>query len=892
MSRAREGLPAVPDPLAWPLMLRSLLVLFLVLGQVPLFAARDEIICRCGTAHLLPKPVNLKPGRKYARDRFVDVQHLKLDVTPDFTKRTVGGTASLAFTPIATPLAKLELDAVGLTVETVTAQGADIAEHQVTDEKLVVMFTQPVAPAAEVTLHVRYRTQPENGLYFRTPEMGYKPGDTQVWSQGEAELHRFWFPCYDYPNERFTSEVICHVPEGMSVISNGVLVSQEKDAGGLSTWHWKQDKPHVNYLVALAAGYFHKIEDKAGTVPLSLYVPPSEKDQAANAFRDTRQIIEFFQKEIGVPFPWDKYAQVYCLDFIAGGMENTSCTFEAAGMLFRDETEELTTLHRLDAHETAHQWFGDLVTCRDWSHLWLNEGFASYYTVLYEEHKSGREAMLYSLWREAQRVIETPDTRPTVWRDYQDPMQQFDHRVYPKGSWILHMIRTRLGPDLYRECIRTYLDRHRNGVATTDDLLDVLEEKSGLSFDQFADQWLYHGGLPELKVEYAWDAAAKLAKLTMKQTQKVTPEVLLFRLDLPVRFHLKGAEKPREFKVTLSKLEEDFYFPLPDAPELVRLDPDYTLLAKVDFNPPPDMLKRQLNSDVIGRMLAAQTLGTKKDAESVKLLAGILQNDAFHGVRSEAAKALKKIATPEARTALAQSLAQPDARPRQEVVEALAAFPHPEVHAALWQQAQVEKNPLILAAIIKTWAARPSDPQISTALRQHLAAKTYQNSTAAAAIATLRAQDDATAVPAILQRLADSPLDFDTYDFADALDSVAFLAREEKHPQRDAVLAFLTTQLGSSKQIVRAAAAKALGTLRDPRGLPLLEPLVQVRKPFLDPVREAAEKSITALQAQLAGPVELKNLWERVQELQKKTEDLQREIDKAKAKATPEKPGK
>lgn len=873
-------------------MLRLLLALLLVLGPIPAFAAEDELICRCGTAHLLPKPVNLKPGRKYARDRFVDVQHLKLDVTPDFPKRTVSGTAALSFSPIAAPLSKLELDAVGLTVETITAQGADIAEHQVTDEKLIVVFKQAVPPAAQVTLHIRYRTQPENGLYFRTPEMGYKPGDTQVWSQGEAELHRFWFPCYDYPNERFTSEVICHVPEGLSVISNGVLISQEKGTGGLWTWHWKQDKPHVNYLVALAAGYFHKLEDKAGALPLSLYVPPSEKEQAANAFRDTRQIIEFFQKETGVPFPWDKYAQVYCLDFIAGGMENTSCTFEAAGLLFRDETEQLTTLHRLDAHETAHQWFGDLVTCRDWSHLWLNEGFASYYTVLYEEQKLGHDAMLYSMWREAQRVFEKPDTRPTVWRDYQDPMEQFDQRVYPKGAWILHMIRARLGPELYRECIRTYLERHRNGIATTDDLLDVLEEKSGLSFDQFADQWLYHGGLPELKVDYSWDAAAKLAKLTVKQTQKVSPEVLLYRLDLPVRFHVKGEKTPQEFKVTLTKPEEDFYFPLTQAPELVRLDPGYTLLAKVDFNPPPDMLKRQLSSDVIGRMFAAQLLGGKKDAESVKLLAGLLQNDAFHGVRSEAAKSLKKIATPEARTALAQSLTQPDARVRQEVVEALAAFPHPESHEALWKQAQSEKNPLILAAIIKTWAARPADEQISAALRQHLAAKTYQNITSAAAIGALRAQDDGSAVPAILRRLGDSPLDFDTYDFAEALDSVAFLARDEKHPQRDAVLTFLTTQLDSPKQIVRTAAAKALGTLRDPRGLPLLQPLVQVRKPFHDPVREAAEKSIAALQAQLAGPVELKNLWDRMREIQKKTEELQREMEKAKAKAAPEKPGK
>jgi aminopeptidase N len=310
----------------------------------------------------------------------------------------------------------------------------------------------------------------------------------------------------------------------------------------------------------------------------------------------------------------------------------------------------------------------------------------------------------------------------------------------------------------------------------------------------------------------------------------------------------------------------------------------------VDFTPPPDMLKRQLSSDVIGRMLAVQALEKKKTADNVKLLADALQNDAFHGVRSEAAKSLKKIATPEARTALAQSLAQPDARVRLEVVQSLAAFPDAGAHDALWKLAQTEKNPQILAAIINTWAARPGDANVNEALRRHLAAKTYRNTTSVAAIAALRAQDDGAAVPAILQRLRDDALGFGPYNFAAALDSLAFLARDEKHPQRDTVLAFLKSQLSSPNVQVRHGAVKALGSLRDPRALPLLQPLVEVRKPYMDQVRDEADKSITALQNQLAGPRELKNVWDKLQELQRKTDELQKELDKAKPRAAPEKP--
>ncbi|HSJ01516.1 MAG TPA: M1 family metallopeptidase, partial [Verrucomicrobium sp.] len=568
-------------------MLRALLLSLLVSQAA--FAGQDAI-CACGK-HLLPKPISEKLGRKYARDRLVDIQHLKLDVTPDFTKRTVSGTVALTFKPIAKPLQRLELDAVDLTVEDIQVEGGRLAEHAVTDEKLVLVFQEPVAADAGATVTIRYRAQPERGLYFRTPEMGYKPGDTQVWTQGEAELHRFWFPCYDYPNERFTSEVVCHIPEGMSAVSNGVLVSSnQKDAQGLALWHWKQNQPHVNYLVALAAGYFHTLEDKAGKLPLALHVPPSESAQAANAFRDTSRIISFLERETSTPFPWDKYHQVYCLDFLAGGMENTSCTFQAAGLLYKDETESLTSLHWLDAHEATHQWFGDLVTCRDWSHLWLNEGFATYYTALYEGERSGRDAFKQAMWREQQKVLERLDSKPIVWRDYKDPMEQFDYRAYPKGGWVLHMIRSRLGDDLYRKAIKTYLDRHRNTVVSTDDLQDVLEEVSGLSFDQFFDQWLYHGGVPELKVDYSWDAAVKLAKVTVRQTQKVTDQVLLFKFDLPVRFKIPGNDKAVDFTASVSKAEEDFYFPLPAAPELVRLDAEYTLLAKLEFTPPADML--------------------------------------------------------------------------------------------------------------------------------------------------------------------------------------------------------------------------------------------------------------------------------------------------------------
>lgn len=846
-----------------------------------------EFCGQCGKQHALPAPVHPKEGRKYARDRMVDLLHLKLDVTPDFARRSLVVITEWRFQPIARPLKELTLDAVGLNIEAVKTEGAKLAEYQNTGEHLVLTFAQPVKPDTLVTLTVRHHVEPPHGLYFRTPQMGYKQGDTQLWTQGEAELHRYWFPCHDYPNERFTSEVICHVPTGMEVVSNGRLLSAAPSTvDGFTTFHWLQDKPHVNYLIAIAAGYFHKQEQKLGSLPLAVYVPPSEKEQADNAFRDTAKILDFFNREIGVPYPWDKYYRVFCHDFLAGGMENTSCTFEASRLLFRSETEDLRTLHRLDAHEIAHQWFGDLVTCRDWSHLWLNEGFASYYTVLYEQQRHGTEAMLYSLWEEAQEVFEATNTLPIVWRDYAEPMNQFDYRAYPKGAWVLHMMRSRVGTDLFRKAIRTYLERHRYEVVGTDDLHDVLEEVTGLSWDQFFDQWVYHGGQPELAITYAWDAAAKSAKLSVKQTQKLTDQVRLFRFDLPVRFLVN--DKPVDFKVTVHEAEQDFHFPLAASPQLVRIDPDYTVLAKLNFTPPPDMLKQQLKSDLTGRLYAVQVLGKKADQKSVETLQAVLNSDAFHGVRVEAARALKKIATPEARAALIASIGQPDSRARREVVESLAAFPHQDARNALWQHALQEKNPLILAAIIRSWGTRPGEAPVAAALRKHLDSTTYAEQIASAAIAALKAQDDAASAPFILKRLQRAPENFVTRDFAEALNALAFLSREAE--DRDETRKFLIEHLNHPKQQLRTAAAQALGTLGDPAAIAVLEPLTRVSKPYNDPTREAATKSVQALQAQLESPVELRNLWQRIQDLEKRNETHDKELKRLQEKASPAKP--
>ena len=844
---------------------------FLLILLLPLTAlAENDFLGRCDKESLMPPGINPQPGRKYARDRRVDIKHLALDVTPDFTRRSIAGEVTITFSPVAEPLTKLELDAVEITIDAVGAAGAKVSEHQTTKNKLIITLAEPLAPGVEAAVTIRYHCQPENGLYFRTPEQGYAQGDTQVWSQGEAEFHRFWFPCYDYPNDRFTSEIVCHVPDGMEVVSNGKLLSRERDRdGGLIRWHWKQEQPHVNYLIALAAGYFHRIDGLSGKTPLALLVPPSEKDQAALAFRDTAAIIKFFEQELRTPFPWDKYYVVYCLDFLAGGMENTSCTFNAAAALFPAEVGELDTIHRLDAHELAHQWFGDLLTCRDWSHLWLNEGFASYYTVLYEEQKNGRDGMMLSLWREAQRVIRSNDARPIVWRDYAEPMEQFDDRAYPKGAWVLHMLRSQLGPDMYRQAITEYIKRHRNTNVTSDELQEVMEEVSGRSFDQFFDQWVHHGGVPELGIEYSWNADTKMARVTVKQTHKVDEKVLLFNLPLPLRFTVKGAdgkETAQDFTAAVSKAQEDFSFPLPSQPLLVRVDPDMTVLAKVNFTPPGEMLEQQLKSDIIERLFAVKELGKKKDDATVKRLTEILAADPHHAIKTEAVEALQQIPSDAARAALISLIGQPDERVRKAVADALGSILHPEAHAALVKMAADEKNPMIVASIVSSFAAWPQEDIVPFLKRA-----SYQGMIASAAIRTLRLQNRQDAVPAILAAVKAGG--FPARELGAALTAIGTLSRDSKDQN---IQPFLTGYLTFPHKAVRTAAANALGELGDLRAIPALAALASQKN---NASAAAASDAIARIEALQSAPVQTIEAWKKVEALQRKTEELEKKLE-------------
>jgi aminopeptidase N len=852
----------------------------LVIGLAGLLAAgaRAEVkstTIQCVKSASFLAPIDSPDYRKYAPDRTVQMMHLALDVTPDFKQRTIAATATLRFKAVVKPVQELTLDAVDLDVHSLTTS-EKVQAYQVTDKQVIVTFAEPIQPGHEVVVTIAYSAEPTLGLYFRTPEMGYKKGDTHLFSQGEEIEARHWYPCLDSPNQQLTSEITCRVPEGMTAISNGRLVSETKDpASGLLVIHWSQEKPHANYLITLVAGYFQKLEDKADNVPLAFFTPPSEIREAASSFRDTKDMVEFFEQEIGVPYPWDKYYQVCVNDFVAGGMENTSATTLTDSTLFTEATENIQNSEGLISHELAHQWFGDLVTCKDWSHIWLNESFATYYETLYDGHKNGRDAMLYELYQRARQITGMAnDSTPIVRRTYDQPSEMFGYLTYPKGSWVLHMLRSQLGEELYRRCIKTYLQRHQHGNVVTEDLRAVIEELSGCSYDQFFDQWLYHGRFPDLELEYSWDELTKLARVSIRQTQPVDQNVLLFNFPLTLRFQTKTGAVDRVIQVT--RKQEDFHVALATAPERVRVDPNYTLLAKIKFSVPQAMLYAQLadQTDVVGRLLAIEQLSGKRDKESLAKLKDTLNHDSFYGVRVEAAQALRSLHSDEALDALLASTKQSDARVRREVLDAIGGFYSDKAFACAREALQAEKNPDIQSAVLRSFGGY-AKPEARAELLKFLDSQSYRNELAGAAISALRLQDDPSYIGPLLEALSRREADFTSHGFAQGLETLAYLARNEE--KKDKVRDFLVARVNDKRRIVQLASLNALGALGDPTALGVLEKFATASK--TSPQRAATERAMASLRAARKPVDDFKNLRQEVLDLQKENRDLRKDMD-------------
>jgi aminopeptidase N len=623
------------------------------------------------------KPFSLAGDKAhYARDLVVDVRHIKLEITIDPKQQHVGGTATHYLSAINDGVRNVAFDAAEMRIASVTVGGKP-AKFDYSDPVLRIDFPRALKAGVETEVAIEYSAYPRRGLYFTAPDRDYPKKPLQAWTQGQDEDSRHWYPCIDFPNHQQTSEVIVTVPATMISIGNGVLKSvRENRRGGTKTFHWYMDTPHVTYLLSQVVGDFAEIRHRADGVPLEYYGPRGRDADLERTLGNTPAMIRFFNEATGVKYPYARYAQTFVADFIFGGMENISATTLTDTSLLDKRASLDADSDGLVAHELAHQWFGDLLTCRDWSHGWLNEGFATYFEALFTERHKGIDEFRYELYQNAQIYMGEDATRyrrPIVHNVYHEPIDLFDRHLYEKGSLVLHMIRTVLGDDLWWKSIRAYVAKHRSTNVTTPDLQRAITSTTGRNIDWLFDEYVYRGGHPTFRIGYEWDEDAKQAKLSVQQTQD-EKDSSVFRLPVEVAFTVDG--KKQSHQVEINEKVHNFFFSLSAKPQLVRFDPGNNLLKTVEFKRPKEMLLFQLKNDddVIGRIDAAKELAKLGSREAVNALKDAVLNDRFWGVQGEAARALGGMKSDIALTALLACTRVRHPKARRGVYQALGQF--------------------------------------------------------------------------------------------------------------------------------------------------------------------------------------------------------------------------
>ena len=621
-------------------------------------------------------PPHALPGDRpvWPRDRAVDVLHMKIDLKLDIPGKRVRGTVTHTVAPMNDGTRWVEFDAIDMTIAAVTV-ARKAADFDYDGRKLRIDIGEGRKRGQEVAVTITWEAQPRIGMYFIAPDEGYPDKPVQVWTQCQDEDTRYWLPCFDHPSEKFTSELIVQVPGTWFALSNGRLLQDKLNRDGTRTFHWHQDRPHSTYLLTLAAGELARIDATTAGLAIDYFVEEKDVEDATRVFANTPAMVALFEKLFGMKYPWSKYSQVVVRDFVFGGMENTSATTMTENILFDRKASRDFTSDPLISHELAHQWFGDLLTCRDWAHGWLNEGFATYLEMLWDEHHQGVDYYRQGVVENTELYVGERYRRPIVTNVFNEPIDVFDRHLYEKGSLVLNTLRGVLGDDQFFRSIQRYVRENQERNVITQDLADAINAETVRNLDWFFEQWVYRPGHPTLKVSWNWDDSTRLASVTVKQTQKTDDGTPIYRIPVTIDFR-KGRARPTSFRVEITEAEHTFVFPLNAKPDLCRFDPYGWVLKELDFDKSVGELRLQLrdDDDICGRQFAAQGLGKKGGAEAVAALEAAVMSDKFWAVQAAAAKALGDIRTEAARDALLRCLSVRNHKARRGVVAALGSF--------------------------------------------------------------------------------------------------------------------------------------------------------------------------------------------------------------------------
>ena len=635
--------------------------------------------------NLYSQPFGQEPTERKSN---FDVQHIKLDISVDPENKFVTGKTYIKLVPAEINFSQFELDAVGMNINNVeldpkgpmiisysgktkrTGYYLKTLKYDYNKTKLKIYLDSSYTLSDTLNLIIHYNTtDPEKGLYFVSPTAEFPNKRYEVWSQGEGEDNRYWFPCYDYPNDKATTEIIVTADKKYQTISNGVIIKKE-EFPEVTKWHWVNDQPHSAYLVMLGIGTWDTISTSWDGIPIISYVPPGMKQAGENAYRQTADIVKFFSEYTGFRYPWHEFRQVAVQDFIYGGMENTGAVVLFEGSVHDASTEPDYSATGLVAHELAHQWWGDVTTCKNWNEIWLNESFATYFQCLYKEHELGKDEFDYNIYNNGINALNADSTQRIPIYTRSGP----GANTYDKGSVVLNMLRNLIGDEKFRKTMNIYITDNAFKPVVTKDLLDALHkavddpmlDQKPSNYSWFFEEWIYSAGQPEIKADYSFDEKTNELTINAVQVQRLDTSSV-FRTHFPVEIitskgiqniFMQTSTEPSSFKIKLT-----------EKPLNVNFNKGNKVLCKLYFTKPKSDWLYQLkySPDAIDRITALNGLKDYLNDDSViDFIKQDLRRDSFWGVRYEAVKILAGSMNPKVvETYMKYMIDEPDPRVRR-----------------------------------------------------------------------------------------------------------------------------------------------------------------------------------------------------------------------------------
>jgi aminopeptidase N len=407
-----------------------------------------------------------------------DVINYEAQIEPDIAHKTITGRVVILLVA-RVELSSIELNCGELAIDKVL-EGRDALRFERRAQRVVIWLLRPARARETRKIEIGYHGAPTYGIRFF-------PEQQQVYTVFSTSQ---WMVCVDAPDDRATFQLSLILPSELAVVANGRLLASRTLPNGKTEHQWKQDSPIPTYVFGFAAGRFRTITEKTGRVQLRYLAEKYSDEDVRRIFRDTPDMIRFYEMVAGIPYADAVYTQVLAAGNVAQEMSSFTAVREAYGQGVLSNERDTW----LGAHELAHQWWGNMVTCRDWTHFWLNEGMASFIASAWKENRFGREEYLREIkeYRASyEKVRDAGKDRSLVFPDWNNPTAEDRKLVYDKGAYVLHLLREELGEQPFWTGIRQYTRAYFGKSVTTSDFQREMERSSGRALSQFFDRWIY-----------------------------------------------------------------------------------------------------------------------------------------------------------------------------------------------------------------------------------------------------------------------------------------------------------------------------------------------------------------------------------------------------------------